>query len=586
MPSVSLSPPPKLQFFGTDGNPLVGGKVYTYAAGTTTPLATYVDSAGVTVNTNPIILDTRGEANIWFSSAAYKFVLRTATDTLIWTVDNITNGQYLIDLLANTTDPAKGDALVGFRQSNSSGNLSGAVGRTVHQKLQETISVKDFGATGDGTTDDTAAIQAAVNTAPATGGCIYFPIGKYLITSAITWSGKNALKLYGDRAGLDSTNTAVEIICGTIGIAMFDGRNSLHSHIEGFLLNGNSKATYGIRLGIAATHDQFVQIRDVVVSSCTQAPGIGLSLSYNSNGAGSVADSAFYNMYLAGNIIGVDNYAQDNNFYDCSVSGNTTCGLNINSFSQSNWFGGIFSGNAVDLLLVSAATAQLQSMTSVWFENSTNSIVNAAGTAGTCAFNFSGSPALNTASTTALMDFTSVNGTVTIISGTNYPVGASSSTIKTNANGSYVCLNYSEGSNIPFTFTGTGKVYNLRASKWTVNNLTVSNATDGLLYLDRAAGNNTLLGYTVGGTVEYNAGVRYDMGGDWALFYSDGTIARRYPNSYKTTEAYDTAVPTTGTWTRGSIVWNVTPSAGGTPGWMCVTAGTPGTWKAMANLAA
>lgn len=48
---------------------------------------------------------------------------------------------------------------------------------------------------------------------------------------------------------------------------------------------------------------------------------------------------------------------------------------------------------------------------------------------------------------------------------------------------------------------------------------------------------------------------------------------------------YDTAAPTTGTWERGDIVWNSAPSAGGTPGWMCVAAGTPGTWKAMANLA-
>ena len=45
------------------------------------------------------------------------------------------------------------------------------------------------------------------------------------------------------------------------------------------------------------------------------------------------------------------------------------------------------------------------------------------------------------------------------------------------------------------------------------------------------------------------------------------------------------AAPTTGTWARGSIVWNLSASAGGTPGWVCVTAGTPGTWKAMANLA-
>jgi hypothetical protein len=47
-----------------------------------------------------------------------------------------------------------------------------------------------------------------------------------------------------------------------------------------------------------------------------------------------------------------------------------------------------------------------------------------------------------------------------------------------------------------------------------------------------------------------------------------------------------TAAPTAGTWRVGDIVWNSTPAASGIPGWMCVTAGTPGTWKAMAALAA
>jgi hypothetical protein len=49
---------------------------------------------------------------------------------------------------------------------------------------------------------------------------------------------------------------------------------------------------------------------------------------------------------------------------------------------------------------------------------------------------------------------------------------------------------------------------------------------------------------------------------------------------------YGTAAPTTGSWVRGDIVWNTAPAASGTPGWVCVTAGAPGTWKAMANLAA
>ena len=85
-----LSPNPKQQFFDANGQPLVGGKVYTYAAGTTTPIVTYVDAAGITTNTNPIILDSRGMANIWLlSTANYKYAVFDALDVPIFTTDNI-----------------------------------------------------------------------------------------------------------------------------------------------------------------------------------------------------------------------------------------------------------------------------------------------------------------------------------------------------------------------------------------------------------------------------------------------------------------------------------------------------------------
>jgi hypothetical protein len=87
---AGLTPSPKQQIFGTDGLPLVGGKIYTYAAGTSTPIATYVDSAAVTTNTNPIILDSYGQANIWLiNTTGYKFVVKTSADVLLYTVDNI-----------------------------------------------------------------------------------------------------------------------------------------------------------------------------------------------------------------------------------------------------------------------------------------------------------------------------------------------------------------------------------------------------------------------------------------------------------------------------------------------------------------
>lgn len=62
---MNLSPLPIQKFFGNDGQPLVGGQLFTYVAGTSTKQATYTDSSGGTPNTNPIVLDYRGEARVW-----------------------------------------------------------------------------------------------------------------------------------------------------------------------------------------------------------------------------------------------------------------------------------------------------------------------------------------------------------------------------------------------------------------------------------------------------------------------------------------------------------------------------------------
>ena len=84
-----VTPTAKAQFIDAAGIPLAGGFLYTYAAGTTTPQATYTDSTSATANSNPIVLDSRGEANIWLASSTYKFKLTDANGTEIWTVDNI-----------------------------------------------------------------------------------------------------------------------------------------------------------------------------------------------------------------------------------------------------------------------------------------------------------------------------------------------------------------------------------------------------------------------------------------------------------------------------------------------------------------
>lgn len=93
---ANLGPAPKAQFFTADGQPLVGGKVYTYAAGTTTPLATYTSASEASANPNPIILDGRGECSIWFSpSLSYKIKLTDSNDVEIYVVDNVVGSGYV-----------------------------------------------------------------------------------------------------------------------------------------------------------------------------------------------------------------------------------------------------------------------------------------------------------------------------------------------------------------------------------------------------------------------------------------------------------------------------------------------------------
>jgi hypothetical protein len=81
------------QFFTNTGAVLTGGKLYTYAAGTTTPQVSYTTNAGNVARTNPVVLDAAGRVpdggEIWITSQLYKFVLKDSNDVLIATYDNI-----------------------------------------------------------------------------------------------------------------------------------------------------------------------------------------------------------------------------------------------------------------------------------------------------------------------------------------------------------------------------------------------------------------------------------------------------------------------------------------------------------------
>lgn len=92
MPTVYLSPIGNSQQVDSSGVPRNLAKLYTYAAGSTTPRTTYTDSTGNTAQANPIILNSLGlpDNPIWLPTGQTKFVLKTPADVTIWTEDNVT----------------------------------------------------------------------------------------------------------------------------------------------------------------------------------------------------------------------------------------------------------------------------------------------------------------------------------------------------------------------------------------------------------------------------------------------------------------------------------------------------------------
>jgi hypothetical protein len=276
------------QFFTNNGTPLVGGLIYTYAAGTTTPATTYTSNTGGTPNANPIVLDGAGRVSeeIWLTEGSnYKFVLKTSVGVTIGTYDNIPaindatafnaaitaaiNGVYAN--LANTSDVAKGDAYIGFRQSNTSGALTGAVGRTVHQKLQEIVSVKDFGAVGDGVTDDLSSFQAATLAVGNNGGgTLIVPPGNYLFKKP---AGSQPIVLV-----YSNTTIVIEDGATLLSQAIFGGFNSgLFTNNAGanniaILGPGRMKAAPGVTLSGARVSTS------TTISSLSSTTGIYVNM--------------------------------------------------------------------------------------------------------------------------------------------------------------------------------------------------------------------------------------------------------------------------------------------------------------------
>ena len=313
--AVNLSPiwGAGAQLLDNSGNVLSGGKIYTYAAGTTTQVATYTSNTGATANSNPIVLNSAGRVpyEIWLTDGQnYKFVLKDSNDVLIGTWDNLsginsnfvaytnqqeiqtaTAGQTVFNLTTmqyltgtnslsvfvdgvnqygpgaqyaftetdSTTVTFASGLHVGAEVKFTSTQLQNAgavdasqvsytypdinaVTQNVEEKLAQYVSVKDFGAVGDGVTDDTDAIVNALNASDA----VYFPAGTYLTigginikdkslfgvpTNATAQNAVSIIKLSGS-----NTNDSLFINGGSISTPWGDGSGCL---LRDLYLQGN-----------------------------------------------------------------------------------------------------------------------------------------------------------------------------------------------------------------------------------------------------------------------------------------------------------------------------------------------------------
>lgn len=145
--AAALFPLPKFQPLDNNGQIIPGGTVCVYSAGTTTPMDSYTTSAGNVANTNPVILDSSGRANIWLKNTA-KLVLSQpgtgcpSTGSTIWTVDGIsamTATPTFTTVIATTFNSTATGATNAFQQQSGTFTITGA-GNAAFQSVASNYS--------------------------------------------------------------------------------------------------------------------------------------------------------------------------------------------------------------------------------------------------------------------------------------------------------------------------------------------------------------------------------------------------------------------------------------------------------------
>jgi hypothetical protein len=269
--TVSLAPLPYFRSWDNNGNPLVGGLLYTYVAGTSTPQATYTDSTQSTPNTNPVVLNFRGEASVWLNTAlTYKLVLTDSVGHQIWSQDQIAGG-YL--------PTAQSVGMLLYPQTAA----EIAAGVTPVNYFWPPLTVDRYGTnTVPGTTDMGPAISAAIAVASqptgafSLGGAIQYLDAVYYVGTPVAYTANYIAHVGANEFGSIIVNGSANQPVFKVG----DGSTQLNG---GGFANLRFTQAAGVtavagNCAIYVAKAQYFYIENVTISSTFGSPYRGVYL--------------------------------------------------------------------------------------------------------------------------------------------------------------------------------------------------------------------------------------------------------------------------------------------------------------------
>lgn len=235
----------------------VGGKLYTYTYGTTTHKIAYTDAAGSVAHTYTsdgaggqyIALNARGElpAPLYLTAGSYDIAYKTSAGATVWT----RRADPVSDVVPSVLIASSGSSLVGFLQAGT-----GAVARTAQAKMRERLTPQDFGAVGDGATNDAAALSAVLAEHNISGIPIDLGSSIYAISAVLSQTFTRKAVILGDGATIKLTSGA------NIARAVDLTVNQYGADLRGWTVDANNKAYNGLVITNTLTADM-TQIGDL-----------------------------------------------------------------------------------------------------------------------------------------------------------------------------------------------------------------------------------------------------------------------------------------------------------------------------------